>query len=132
SLYTSASVIAGLLQAEGHDLPFDDKGYTTAHPILPPKWEMIIGSAASIIVFALIYKFAGPVIKQSFKDRTAGFQKRIDDSAAAKADAESEAVRIREAKGDIDAERARLYAEADTQAEALLADGRARLDAEMA
>lgn len=131
SVYSSASVIAGLLQAEGHDIPFDDQGYTTANPILPPKWEAIIGSAASIIVFALLWKFAGPIIKKSFADRTAGIQKRLDDSATARAEAEAEAVRIREAKGDIDAERARLYAEADAQAEALLADGRARLEAEM-
>ncbi|MGB0112686.1 MAG: hypothetical protein WBP59_05660, partial [Ilumatobacteraceae bacterium] len=87
---------------------------------------------ASIIVFVALYKYAGPIIKKSFADRTAGIQQKIDDSAKAKADAEAEAVRIREAKGDIDAERARLYAEADAQAEALLADGRVRLDAEMA
>ncbi len=123
---------AGLIQAEGHDIPFDDKGYTTIDPILPPKWEMIIGSAASLIVFAMLYKFAWPIMRQSFKDRTARIQKELDDSAAAKAAAETEAQRIRQAKGDIDAERARLYAEADTQAEALIADGRVRLDAEVA
>ena len=43
----------------------------------------------------------------------------------------AEAERIRQAQGDIDAERARLYAEADAQAEALLADGRTRLAAEV-
>ena len=44
------------------------------------------------------------------------------------ADAEAEAAQIRQAIGDIDAERARLLAEADVQAEALLDDGRARLE----
>ena len=39
---------------------------------------------------------------------------------------------IRQAVGDIGAERARLLAEADVHAEALLTDGRARLDAEIA
>lgn len=132
SLYTSVSSLAGLIQADGHDIPFDDKGYTTLDPIFPAKWEMIIGSAASIIVFVALYKFAGPIIKKSFADRTAGIQKRLDDSAAAKVEAESEAKRIRAAQGDIESERERLYAEADAQAAALLADGRARLDEEMA
>ena len=80
----------------------------------------------------LLYKYAGPIIRKSFADRTAGVQTRIDDSAAAKVAADTEAARIREAQGDIEAERARLHAEAETQAAALLADGRARLDVEMA
>ena len=133
SAVATATVLVGqLVGADGHDIPFDDKGYTTINPILPPKWELIIGSAASIIIFALLYKFAWPLIKKSFADRTARIQKELDDAAAAKAAAENEAARIRQAKGDIESERSRLYAEADTQAEALLADGRARLDAEVA
>lgn len=124
---------AGLIRADDHhDIPFDDKGYITQNPILPPFWEMVIGSAASLIVFALLYKFAWPIIRKSFKDRTARIQKELDDSAAAKTAAEAEAARIRGALGDIEAERARLHAEADTQAAAVLADGRARLDAEAA
>ncbi len=132
SLYTAATLAAGRLLPGAEEIPFDDKGYTTVNPILPPWKELIPGSIASIIVFTLLYKYAGPIIKKSFADRTAGIQKQLDDSAAAKVAAEAEAVRIREAQGDIDAERARLYAEADTQAEALLADGRVRLEAEMA
>jgi F-type H+-transporting ATPase subunit b len=132
SLYTAATLAAGRLLPSAEEIPFDDKGYTTVDPLLPPWKELIPGSIASIIVFTLLYKYAGPIIKKSFADRTAGIQKELDDSAAAKAAAETEAVRIREAKGDIEAERARLNAEADAQAEALLADGRVRLDAEMA
>jgi F-type H+-transporting ATPase subunit b len=41
-------------------------------------------------------------------------------------------VAIRKAKGDIGTERARLIAEADDQAARLLADGRARLEREVA
>jgi len=132
SLFTTAATAAGRLLPGAEEYPFDDKGYTTANPILPPFWEMVIGSTASIIVFALIWKFAGPMIKKNFTDRTAGIQKRIDDSAAAKAAAVDEAARIRQAQGDIDAERARLHSEADAQAEALIADGRVRLAAEIA
>jgi F-type H+-transporting ATPase subunit b len=132
NLYTAATLAAGRLVPSAEEIPFDDKGYTTVNPILPPWKELIPGSIASIIVFTLLYKYAGPIIKKSFAARTAGIQKQLDDSAAAKVAAEAEAARIREAQGDIEAERARLYAEADAQAEALLADGRVRLDAEMA
>ena len=132
SLLATTSLFVARVLPASEEVPFDDQGYHTEHWLFAPTWETIIASTASIIVFGLLYKFAGPTIKKSFKDRTAGIQKELDDSAAAKASAEAEATRIREAKGDIDAERSRLYAEADTQAEALLADGRVRLDAEMA
>ncbi len=133
SFLATATVLAGhVLQGAEEHAPFDDKGYTTENPILPPMTEMLISAAASIIVLTLLYKFAGPIIRKSFADRTAGVQQRLDDSAGAKVAAEAEAIRIREAQGDIEAERARLHAEADTQAQALLIDGRARLDVEMA
>mgnify|MGYP001823033446 FL=1 len=131
SLYATATLFAGRLVPAAEDIPFDDKGYTTINPILPPWKELIPGSLASIIVFSLLYWKAGPIIKKSFADRTAGIQKELDDAAGAKTAAVAEAERIRQAQGDIDAERARLYAEADAQAEALLADGRTRLAAEV-
>lgn len=121
---------AAFVQAE---FDVDDDGYaTTTHWLFPPKWEMIIGSAASLIVFYLLYKFAWPEIKKAMKARTARIQTDLDDAADGKAAAEKEASDIRAALGDIDAERARLFAEADAEAEALLADGRARMDAEIA
>jgi F-type H+-transporting ATPase subunit b len=131
------SVLSPTLLAIGRaiaseEAPFDDQGYHTIKPILSPTGELIIGSTASIIVFALLYKFAGPTIKEFFTTRTSRIQTELDDSAAAKAEAESEAARIRDAKGDIDAERSRLYAEADEQAAALLSEGRARIETEMA
>jgi len=132
SLYTSAMLAAGQLFPGSEDIPFDDKGYTTVNPILAPWKELVPATLASLIVFGLLFWKAGPIIKKSFTDRTAGIQKQLDDAAAAKVAAQAEAVRIREAQGDIEAERHRLYAEADTQAEALLADGRVRLAAEIA
>jgi F-type H+-transporting ATPase subunit b len=132
SVYTTATLLAGRLLPSAEEIPFDDKGYTTIHPIFPPLKELIPGSLASIIVFTLLYKYAGPTIKKMFRDRTAGIQKRLDDAAAAKVDADAEASRIREAKGDIEAERARIHADAEAQAAALLAEGRARLEAEIA
>lgn len=125
------SILSTISLIAAENVPNDGAGSTSLHPILPPLGEMIIGSLASIIVFSLIFKFAGPIVKKSMSDRTAGIQKDLDDSAAAASAAEAEASNIRAAKGDIDAERSRLYTEADTQAEALLADGRVRLNAEM-
>jgi F-type H+-transporting ATPase subunit b len=132
SLLATTSLLVARVLPASEEVPFDDQGYHTEHWLFAPAAETIIASTASIIVFGMIYKFAGPTIKKAFSDRTSGIQKELDDSTAAKAAAETEAVRIREAKGDIDAERSRLYAEADAQAEALLADGRERLDTEMA
>lgn len=100
--------------------------------IWPEQAELIYGSAASIIIFALLFKFAGPMIKKAMADRTAGIQEELDDSAAAKSDALAEASNIRQAAGDIDAERQRLIADADGQAQALLSEGRARLEIEVA
>lgn len=127
---SAQSFAAGFVQAE---FDIDEDGYVTAaNPILPPVKEIFIGGAASLIVFVLLYKYAWPEIKKAMHGRTERIQTEIDDSAAAKAAAETEADEIREALGDVDAERTRLFAEADEQAAALLDDGRQRLDAEIA
>jgi len=57
---------------------------------------------------------------------------RLDDAAAAKVNADSDAKNIRAALGDIAGERARMLAEADTQAAAVLTEGRTRIIAEVA
>jgi len=80
----------------------------------------------------LLWKFAGPAVREAMAARTEGIQTELDESEAAKTDAEAEAAGIRQAAGDIDAERQRLFAEADTQAESLLAEGRVRVEEEVA
>ncbi len=100
--------------------------------IWPEGYELLWGSIASILIFALLFWKAGPLVKKSMADRTARIQAELDGAAAAMRDAEAEAADIRKAMGDIGAERARLLADADAQAEALLADGRARLEQEVA
>jgi F-type H+-transporting ATPase subunit b len=102
------------------------------HPFWAARAELLFGIPASLIIFAALYKFAGPAVKKSMADRTARIQAEIDASASDKASAETEAANIRTAKGDIEAERARLLADADVQAAAVLTDGRARLQAEIA
>jgi len=102
------------------------------HWLFPEIGEIIYGSIASIIIFSALYKFGWPAAKKALETRTAKIQKELDDSAAARRDAESDAVNIRKALGDIAGERARMLAEADTQAAAVLAEGRARIAAEVA
>lgn len=130
SLISQVQLLAAKLPAVEFDV--DDQGVVTADPILPPIKEVVIGSLASLIIFALLWKFAWPPISKAMKDRTARIQGELDGSASAKAAAEQEAAEIRSALGDIDAERQRLMAEAQAQADALLADGRARLEQEIA
>jgi F-type H+-transporting ATPase subunit b len=100
--------------------------------ILPHGYELLFGTIASILIFALLWWKAGPFVVKAMRGRTERIQGELDNAAAELAAAETEAATIRQAVGDIGAERARLLAEADVHAEALLTDGRARLEAEIA
>jgi len=104
----------------------------THHWLWPETAEIIYGGIASVLVFAILFKVAGPMAKKAFTDRTDRIQSEIDAAAAAVASAHDEAARIRSALGNIDSERRTILAESDAQAEALLREGRARIDAEMA
>ena len=123
------NIFAVLFGSEGSD-PIDDA--RSLHWLWPADAELIYGTISSLIIFGLLWKFAGPAIAKAMSDRTDRIQAELDTSAASKAEAETEATDIRQAAGDIDGERQRLFAEADAQAEALLVDGRASLDREVA
>ncbi len=101
------------------------------HWFIPKRFELIYGGLASVIIIGSLVKFAGPFAKKALAARTERIQNEIDSARNAKASAEQEAAQIRTALGDIQAERARLIAEADQQAAALLSEGRARIEAEM-
>ncbi|MCB0968093.1 MAG: ATP synthase F0 subunit B [Ilumatobacter sp.] len=101
------------------------------HWLLPEDAELIFGTISSILVFAVLYKFGWPLFKKALAARTESIQSAMDESETKLADAQTEAAEIRSAAGDIDAERQRLFAEADTEAESILAEGRARLDEEI-
>jgi F-type H+-transporting ATPase subunit b len=104
----------------------------THHWLWPEGYELYFGGAAAITIFGLLIWKVGPFARKALRDRTARIQAQIDEAAEAKASADREAAEIRQAKGDIAAERERLLAEADAQAAALLTEGRARLDQEAA
>lgn len=123
-----------LLAAEflaAESVPNDGVGSTSLHPIWAPLKEVIIGGLATLIVFGLLYKYAWPAIAKGMKDRTTRIQNELDESAAARTQAEADAAEIRTSLGDVDGERSRLFAEADAQAAALLEDGRLRLTKEI-
>jgi F-type H+-transporting ATPase subunit b len=92
----------------------------------------VLQTIASVIIFGLLFKFAGPAIKKFYADRTERIQRELDEAAAAKESAVGDAAQIRESLGDIAAEKARMQAEADVAAAALLAEGRSRLVTEVA
>jgi len=104
----------------------------THSAFLPEGYELLFGVPASLLVFFLLWKFAGPSIKKAMAARTAKIQAELDAGEADRVAAEAEAGQIRQAMGDIAGERARFLAEADAQAAALLEDGRARLTQEIA
>ena len=78
--------LARLVTAEEHI--FDDKGYTSTNWLLPEKAELIYGTLASVIILGLLIWKAGPLAKKAFNARTEKVQGEIDDSAAARSDAE--------------------------------------------
>jgi F-type H+-transporting ATPase subunit b len=104
----------------------------THHWLFPEKAEIIYGGIASCIIFAGLYKIGWPMIVKAMNARTAKIQKELDGAAAARSKSESDASGIRTALGDIEAERRKILAEAETQAAAILADGRVRIVKEIA
>jgi len=102
------------------------------HWLFPEPAEIIYGGIASLIIFAALYKFALPQFKKALTARTERIQKELDASANDLAQAQADASKIRTALGDIASEKARLLADAQAQADALLKEGRARLTAEVA
>ena len=104
----------------------------THHWLLPETAEIIYGGLASLIIFAMLWKFAGPAARKGLSGRTTRIQAELDAAAAARRAADDEAARIRTALGNVAAERDRLLADADRQAAEILAEGRRRADAEAA
>ena len=104
----------------------------THHWFLPEGYEIWFGGIASIIIFGLLFWKAGP-LRQEGDGGTAPHGSRTSSTPpTGRERGRGRSGRIRQAKGDIEAERARMLAEADAQAEALLATAAARLDAEVA
>ena len=104
----------------------------THHWLFPEKAEIIYGGLASSIIFIGLYKFGWPLAAKAMAARTARIQRDLDAAADARAKSETDALSIRTALGDIESERQKILAQADTQAAAIISDGRARLVKEVA
>ena len=126
-------IIAVAGRVAGETVTTDPQGHViTNSAYVPSLTEIVWGGGAAVVVIALLIWKAGPPAKKFLAARTAKIQKELDAAAADKSAAEAEATNIRQAKGDIAAERALIIAEAQAQADALLIDGRARLVTEVA
>jgi F-type H+-transporting ATPase subunit b len=126
-------IIASTGRIMGEEIVTDSDGNVITHSwLLPETAEIIWGGLASLIIFYALYKFGWPSMKKFFNGRTERIQKELDAAAADKDSAAAEAVGIRQAKGDIESERARIMADAKAQAESIITDGRARLVTEVA
>lgn len=116
----------------GEEIVTDKDGHITTHSAwLPETAEIIWGGLASVLIVGLLVWKAGPAVKKAMAARTERIQKELDAAAADQASAADEAAQIRQAKGDIEGERARILADAKAQADAVLSDGRARLAQEV-
>ena len=102
------------------------------NPILPEMNEIIWGTLAFLILFAVMAKFAYPAIKKAMEDRSAKIQGDIDAAETARSDAERELEEYRAQLASARDESNRILDEARQQAEALRADQRSRVDAELA
>jgi F-type H+-transporting ATPase subunit b len=132
-LAINAAHLLGHRLPMGEEFGIDSDGHVTTHSaLLPETAEIIAGGIASLLIFGLLVKFAGPAIKKAMAARTERIQKQLDAAAEDRASAAAEAAQIRQAKGDIAAERGRILADADAQAAAVLEDGRSRLRQELA
>jgi F-type H+-transporting ATPase subunit b len=121
-----AGIIRVLAEEGGHDIT------QTPSAFLPEHYEVVFGTASSLLIFGLLWWKAGPLAKKALAARTARIQGELDAAGADRAAADAEAVQIRTAKGDIESERARILADADAQAAAVREDAGARIAAEVA
>jgi F-type H+-transporting ATPase subunit b len=124
-------IIAVTSRVASETITTDAKGVTTNNAFAPGITEIAWGGLASVLIIGVLIWKVGPVANKWFAARTERIQKELDAAAADKAAAATEAAGIRQAKGDIEAERARIMADATSQAEAVLSDGRARLTTEV-
>lgn len=127
------AITLGRFVASEEHVVLDADGHVTTHSWwLPETAEWVWGGLASLIIFFALVKFAGPVVTKAMAARTQKIQDQLDGAASAKAAAATEAAQIRQAKGDIAAERTRIMAEAEAQANTIREDSHARLAAELA
>ena len=104
---------------------------TTEHAWLPEWFEIAFGGAASIIIIGALAKFVLPQMKKALQARSERIGKELLQAHNNKQNSINLASTIKADKGDIEAERARILADADTEAARVLSEGRARIEVEV-
>ena len=94
--------------------------------------EVIWGTIAFLIVFALLWKFAKAPIAKALAGRTQRIADELGEAEQARVAAEEERDRIKAALADSDAEAARIIEDARQSADSLRTDLAARAEAEIA
>jgi F-type H+-transporting ATPase subunit b len=99
---------------------------------LPEAAEVLWGTIAFVIVMGGIIWKGGPAIKKMFVGRTERIRGEIEGARRLKLEADGAAAEIRRNRGDIEAERSRLLADADATAQRVRVEGRQRIEEEVA
>ena len=103
----------------------------TKHSWLPEWYEIAFGGFAFLVVAALLGKFAIPQLTKGLKARRERIGNEIDGSRAERRQATADAAAIRAELGDIDSEKARILAVAESDTSTILRDGRRRIEVEI-
>jgi F-type H+-transporting ATPase subunit b len=102
----------------------------TPHSWLPEWYEVVFGGLASILIIGALFKYMVPQMKKALAARSEGIGKELLQAHNNKQNSINLAATIQADKGDIEAERARILADADTEAARVLSEGRARIEVE--
>ncbi len=101
-------------------------------PILPATDELLWGSISFAVLFALMWKFGVPAIKDLSNTRTERIRGDLASAESAKTEAEALLEQHRQSVAGAKAEAGRIIEEARQAAEAIKRDQEARLQAELA
>ncbi len=100
------------------------------NPILPDVAELVYGGLAFVIVFALLWRFAFPVLGRMLEERTAKIQADLEGAERARTEAEQELAEYRRQLAGAREEASRIIEEARRTAEQLRRELQARAEQE--
>lgn len=107
-----------------------EAGAEEHNPILPEIPELIWGSIAFVIVFAVLWKFAFPQINKMLADRAQKIQGQLEEAEASKADADRLLTEYRDQLASAREEANRIIEEARTTADQMRRDLNAKAERE--
>ena len=129
----SGQVLLGQEEEEEHTTETaETHGEDEAHnPILPETAELVYAAISFIILFALMYKFAFPMVSGAMSDRTQRIRDNLDEAERTKNDAQRVLEEYQLQLADAKNESARIIEEARQTAEQMRRDLMVRAEAEV-